>query len=298
MLHDIIGEWDVQTVDKGKESAAGRFAFVEHDGKVVVKDADPDVAGKPARVEFDGDIIRFEFLSAGSSRGNTHHNYELRLHGPDAFDGTRRRGMLAKTSVVGRRIGVAPAVVTPSPASTSLAPLPGNVAAAKAKAAEAAERASVAAAEAAAALAEAEAVAAMEQARRAAERAAAARAAVVPPEPVLRPPVAPDVLATLPAPTEPPAFVPMAPVAQAPAASGSPEKRSLGITHRLTYGDSAVLAAEVFQSVFVWGGSFAASEQRLREAGWEIASIETDETIGVDELLLRHAAMIRDSVAS
>ncbi len=311
MIGDIIGEWDVTLVEKGKETPAGRIVFASHDGKVTVRDADPDAASRPARVDVEGETIRFEFLSAGSSRGNTHHNFELRMQGPDVFAGTRRRGMLAKTFVTGQRVGVAPGVLalTSGPVQVTAGPdaAPDSLAAAKARAAEAAERASLAAAEAAAALAEAEAVAALEGARRAAERAAAARAATTR---AVRTPVAPEVLATLPAPTDPPAFVPLAPVAQAAQAEvveapdadvepspHAPGRRLLGITHRLTYGDSAVLAAEAFPGVFVWGGTFAAPEQRLREAGWEIVAVDTDEAIEVDGLLIQHAAMIRDTVS-
>jgi len=327
MNPDIIGEWAVTLVEKGKETHAGRIVFAARDGRIWVTDADPDNAGRPARVDVDGETLRFEFLSAGSSRGNAHHNFELQLQGADVFAGTRRRGMLAKTFVTGQRVASG-ALALPAGSADAGAPDTAydTLAAAKARAAEAAERASLAAAEAAAALAEAEAVAALEGARRAAERAAAARAAATPAAPV-RIPVAPEVLATLPAPTDPPAFVPLAPVqaGQAPEREvefagheaehdaghdaaheagvaspppHAPGRRLLGITHRLTHGDSAVLAAEVFPSVFVWGGTFAAPEQRLREAGWEIVAVETGETIEVDGLLIQHAAMIRDSVSS
>lgn len=222
MTHDIIGEWelsDPSKAAKGKEAALGSIVFLEQDGKVVVKSADPDVTDKPSRVEFEGDTIRFEMLSAGSSRGNSHQVYEISLHGPYAFGGTRRQGLLPKAPVTGQRIGEPAAPVpadapeTPTAAtyatadlSTSVIAMPGSVAEAKAKAAEAAERASIAAAEAAAALAEAEAAAALEAARRAAENAAAARAAIQTP------------------PTAPPAMTGQVPVAQPPVTAQVPQQ--------------------------------------------------------------------------
>lgn len=283
MISDIIGEWDVSVVDRGGEATAGRIAFLLHDGKVVVRDADPEAASRPARVEFDGETIRFELLSAASSRGNAHHNYEIRLQGGDGFTGTRRRGMLARVPISGRRV----------------------------------EQPSLGAADAAAALAEAEAdvVAALEAARRAAERAAAVRAAVPSAAASVQPAVPPVVLATLPAPTAPPASVPVAvpPVADvppaavpqapvspapvAPASAPAPGAGVLRISHRLTRGEIVVLAAEIHPQVYVWGGSYAAADPRLREAGWQIVEIDSDETTHVDETLIRHAATVRETVA-
>ena len=266
MISDIIGEWDVSVADRGGDTLVGRIAFVLHDGKVVVKDADPEVTSRPARVEFDQELIRFEFLSPGSSRGNIHHSYEIRVQGADAFTGTRRRGMLARVPVSGQRVE--------NPASAP--------------------------ADAAALLAEAEAdvVAALEAARAAAERAAAARAAVPSAPLSVLPPVAPVVLASLPAPSAPPVFVP-ALVSTAPAEpEPEPGGNRLRITHRLTRGDIVVLAAEIHPEVYVWGGSFAAADSRLREAGWQVVEVETDETTEVDEQLIRHAATVRESVVA
>ncbi len=357
MTHDIVGEWDLTEVAKGakgKDSHLGRIAFLEQGGKVVVMNADPEAADKPARVEIDGNTIRFEILSGRSGRGNTNHAYEITLRGHRAFDGTRRQGLLSKTPIIGQRVGDAPAVapveapaaVAPSYAtgdlSASLIAMPGSVAEAKAKAAEAAERAALAAAEAAAAYAEADAAAALEAARRAAENAAAARAAVhiqapipAPPAPAVQPPVMapysdgsvpPAVLANLPAPTQPaqPSAIvpPVAPMEYAPtatgafpaapvpfsptsafdaafedAAAGTPGKRQVRITHSLSREGRSTLAAELFPGVFVWGDSFVTTELRLREVGWVLTPIATDATIEVDDLLIEHAAMVRDSFA-
>lgn len=261
MIRDIIGEWDVVLPGK-EETPAGRIVFLLHDGRVVVKDADPESTSRPNRVDVDGDLIRFEFLSPGSSRGNTHHIYELRMQGADAFTGTRRRGMLARVPVSGTRVEVTP---------------------------EAAADAAMLLAEA-----EAEVVAALEAARRAAERAAAARAAVPSAEPSVQPAVAPAVLAALPAPSAPPAFVP---VAAAPVPAQAPDEGDqLRITHRLTRGEIVVFAAEIHPQVYVWGGSFAAADSRLREAGWQIVEVDTEETTAVDDQLIRHAAAVRESV--
>lgn len=288
MISDIIGEWEVTVVDRGGEAFAGRIAFLLNDDKVVVRDADPEVTARPARVEIDGETIRFELLSAGSSRGSTHHNYELRMQGADEFAGTRRRGMLARVPIIGRRVEVAP--LAEADAFSALAQ------------------------------AEAEVVAALEAARRAAERAAAARAAVPSAEASVQPTVPPVVLATLPAPTAPPASVPVAvppvvdvppapvppapvppapvaPVPVAPASAPAPGAGVLRISHRLTRGEIVVLAAEIHPQVYVWGGSYAAADPRLREAGWQIVEIDSDETTHVDETLIRHAATVRETVA-
>jgi hypothetical protein len=214
MAHDIIGEWEVSLVEKGRPVPIGGITFFERDGRLVVTDSDPDEGGAISRVEVDGETLRFEHLGGGSSRGTVRHTFEIVLRGSSAFEGTRRRGMLARTPVSGQR------VVDPLDA------IAGNLAGAKAKAAEAAERAAVAAAEAAAALAEAEAAAALEAARRAAQKAVAARAAaatqatdahasqlVVPPE----------VLAIIPAPAQPAAAdAPPAPPAAAGGLSDTP----------------------------------------------------------------------------
>jgi len=72
----------------------------------------------------------------------------------------------------------------------------------------------------------------------------------------------------------------------------------LRISHRLTRGEIVVLAAEIHPQVYVWGGSFAAADPRLREAGWQIVEIDTDETTEVDEVLIRHAATVRESVST
>lgn len=242
MPHDIIGEWDLVDTTKGRDAPLGRIAFLEQDGALVVRSADPEVTDRPARVDVDGWTLRFELLSAGSSRGNAHHAYELSMHGTEAFSGTRRRGLLPKTPITGRSVATPALDLEGSPAArqpeqlANRITIPGGVAEAKARAAEAAERASLAAAEAAAALAEAEAAAAMEAARRAAETAAAARAAVwtpmtepiaaeQPPTPLVpqqpapaqqsaaptprQDPLPPTALANLPAPATPPhAFIP------------------------------------------------------------------------------------------
>lgn len=260
MIRDIIGEWEVNLVEKGRQTSVARIEFVLTDDKVVVRDADPEAAGRPARVEFDGERIRFELLSGGSSRGSIHYVYEIRLNGDDTFDGTRRRGMLTKSPIAGQRVAL-------------VAPAPADAAAVLAKA-------------------EAEVVAALEVARRAAERAAAARAAVPTAEPTVQPSVAPVVLATLPAPTAPPAPAP-APV---PVPEDQHGKRMLRVSHRLTRGEIVVLAAEIHSQVYVWGGSYAAADPRLREAGWQIVEIDTDEVTEVDDALSRHAAAVRESV--
>ena len=305
MNRDILGTWEITLTDKGKDASAGRITFHHHDGKVVVSDADPEAAGRPARVDFDGETIRFELLSPGSSRGNTHHTYEIVVHGQDGFAGTRRRGMLARVPVTGERVLGALTDLPEVTAGDPSALLQGNLAEAKARAAEAAERAALAAAEAAAALAEAEALTALDAARRAAEKATAARAAIPsrPAAEAISPTgyqaVTPELLAELPAPTEPPAFVP---TVSAMAGSGAPSAgartRLLPITHRLTHGDRTVLAAVAFPGVFVWGGSFAAPEFRLRDAGWTVTAITSDDVLEIDESLFQHAASVRDSLVA
>lgn len=308
MNRDILGTWEITLTDKGRDASAGRITFRDHEGKLVVVDADPEVAGRPARVEVDGETVRFELLSPGSSRGSVHHSYEIVLQGPDAFAGTRRRGMLARVPVSAQRVlgalDVAPEAASGEP-STALVPISANVAEAKARAAEAAERASLAAAEAAAALAEVEAVTAMDAARRAAERATAARAAIAAEHAPAslaadaHRPVPQELLAELPAPTEPPAFVPTTVVgASAGTTSGGSRTRLLPVTHRLTHGDRTVLAAVAFPGVFVWGPSFAAPEDRLRAAGWTVTAISTDDVIEIDEPLLEHASSVRDSLVA
>ncbi|MCS0499397.1 hypothetical protein [Protaetiibacter mangrovi] len=309
MIRDILGEWDISQIDRTKKTSLGRIAFLERDGRVVVVDTDPDGAGTAARVEFDGAAIRFELLSAGSSRGNAHYTYEISLHGPYAFGGTRRRGLLAKTPITGERVGElaapapaawAPPVVAPSHAgelSSDFSGMPGSLAEAKARAAEAAERAALAAAEAEAAQAEVEAAAALENARRAAERAAAARAAVAaqapatPTHPVAVP-VTEEALAALPAPTEPPAITPGSRATAAPHAAAA-----MRVTHRLSGGGSTIMAVEVFPDVFVWGESYATTD-RLRGIGWSASPIDTDERIEVAARLLQQATLLRDSLAS
>ena len=194
MPHDIVGEWDVALGEQGRGARLGRLRFFEQDGRLLVTDADPDAGGAVSRVELAGETLRFEHLSAGSARGTTRHNFEIVMRGPSAFDGTRRRGMLARMPVTGAR------VLDPLDA------LAGNLAGAKARAAEAAERAAMAAAEAAAALAEAEAAAALDAARRAAQKAVAARAAAASQaaESAATPLVVPpEVLAIIPAPAQP-----------------------------------------------------------------------------------------------
>lgn len=79
MYSDILGEWELVMGENGKGVSGGRILFLEKDGKIVVKDADPEAEDPPARVSVEGEKLRFELLSAGSSRGNVHHNYELRL---------------------------------------------------------------------------------------------------------------------------------------------------------------------------------------------------------------------------
>ena len=289
MIRDIIGEWDLTLIEKGRETPAGRILFAERDGRVVVMDADPEAATRPARVDIDGDVMRFELLSAGSSRGSAHHFFEVRQLEADALVGTRRRGMLAKTQLTGHRVELS--ALEPADAAALLA------------------------------LAEAEVAVALEAARRAAERAAAARAAVPSAGSTMQPTVAPVVLAALPAPTAPPAqpAVTPAPVPEArpepvPEAVSEPtpeagpvptvpvlaqelNDRTLRISHRLTRGEIVVLAAEIFPDVYVWG-TFAAAGPRLREAGWALDEVATDETIHVDDALLQHAFAVGQSVAS
>lgn len=286
MIRDIIGQWDVSVVEKGKVAPVGRLDFWESDGRLLVIDMDPEAGTAPSRVDFDGAAFRFELASGGSARGTTRHTFEVILHGAEAFGGTRRRGMMARVPISAQRVGGAAGVATSS------------LAEAKAKAAEAAERAAVAAADAAAALAEVEAATAFEAARRAAETAASARAAATAAEvPLLaaasapRPPVPAEVLALLPAPAVTPAF-PAASV-QAP-----PSTRRVQVTHRLTCGDSMLLAVELLPGVFVWGESFPASEQRLREVGWTATPIASEATLEVEETQIQHAFTVHSALAS
>lgn len=175
MTHDIVGDWDVMLGEEGRGGVAGRLTFFLDGGRLLVRDADPDAAGAVSRVETTDSGLRFEHLSPGSARGTTRHTFDIVLRDRWTFAGTRRRGLLARIPILGRRV--------PGPFVDPLAGFSPDLAAAKARAAAAAERAALAAAEAEAALAEAEAAAALEAARRAAERAVAARADAVPADP-------------------------------------------------------------------------------------------------------------------
>ncbi|AYF99240.1 hypothetical protein [Protaetiibacter intestinalis] len=181
MTSDILGEWDLFLGESGRGGWAGRVEFFDNGSALAVRDADPEAQGRPARVDASGAVLRFELLSAGSSRGNAHHVYEIAFSGGDLLTGTRRRGLLTKAPFVGRRVAVAS-----GPAS-------------------------LADAEAAALAAEAEATAALEAARLAAAKVAAARAAVQSFESPDTPAAASapagvvgEVLAILPAPSAPP----------------------------------------------------------------------------------------------
>ncbi|QNO36532.1 hypothetical protein H4J02_08350 [Protaetiibacter sp. SSC-01] len=232
MIDDILGEWDLILGENGRGEWDGRIVFRLGEGRIVVADADPDASGRPSRVELAGDTVRFEMLSAGSSRGNVHHTFELTLTPDGTLRGTRRRGLLARTPLVGRRVvaetgAQAPEALGGDTHAASVPPESDALAEIRARAAAAAERARFAAAQAAAAAAEAEAAEALEFARQAAARVAAARAAVNelgrPADAAAEPrtEVPSEVLAILPAPSQPPVFAP-APGAAAPTAPVAP----------------------------------------------------------------------------
>ncbi|MFT4285479.1 MAG: hypothetical protein QM598_11660, partial [Protaetiibacter sp.] len=104
MIDDILGEWDLILGESGRGDWDGRIAFLERDGRLLVQDADPESRSTPSRVEVAGTTLRFEMLSAGSSRGNAHHTFELTPAEDGTLRGTRRRGLLARTPLVGRRV--------------------------------------------------------------------------------------------------------------------------------------------------------------------------------------------------
>lgn len=294
MIRDIIGEWDVSSVEKGKAQSVGRLSFRLAEGALQVVDTDPDAAGPLARVDVDGSTLRFELLAAGSSRGVTRHLYEISLLSSATFGGSRRRGMMARVAVTGQRVNAMPAGASGS-----------SLAEAKARAAEAAERATQAAAEAAAALAEVEAASALEAARRAAERAASARAtalgsghAALPTPASGQKAVPPEVLAILPAPTQPAAFgSPTASDATAVALTAVPAVRRVRATHLLSCGETSLLAVEVHPGVFVWGESFPATAQRLREVGWTVLPVQSDQLIAIGETQLAQATTVARAAA-
>ncbi|MFT4028419.1 MAG: hypothetical protein QM675_00955, partial [Protaetiibacter sp.] len=157
MINDILGEWDLFLGENGRGEWEGRLAFTQADGRLRVQDADPESATTPSRVEVTGGTLRFEMLSAGSSRGNAHHAFELALAEDGTLRGTRRRGLLARVPLVGRRVVPADEASTPgaSGPTQSAEPLlapdaaPDSLAAARARAVAAAERANLAAAQAA-----------------------------------------------------------------------------------------------------------------------------------------------------
>jgi hypothetical protein len=295
MIRDIIGEWEISIVERGKAQSVGRLSFRLAEGALQVVDSDPDAAGPPARVDVDGSTLRFELLAAGSSRGVTRHLYEIGLLNPGTFGGSRRRGMMARVPVTGQRVNAMPAGASG-----------GSLAEAKARAAEAAERATQAAAEAAAALAEVEAASALEAARRAAERAASARAtafgpdaptALPTPEPGRRA-VPAEVLAILPAPTQPPAFDSrVSGDATVVALTAASQVRRVRATHLLSCGDTSLLAVEVHPGVFVWGDSFPATAQRLREVGWMVVPVQSDQMIAIGETQLVQATTVARAAA-
>jgi len=174
MIDDILGEWDLILGESGRGDWDGRIAFLERDGRLLVQDADPESRSTPSRVEVTGTTLRFEMLSAGSSRGNAHHTFELTPAADGTLRGTRRRGLLARTPLVGVRAAGTDAAV-PSPGTSEESLLTAAVgsealAEVRARAAAAAEHANLAAAQAAAAAAEAEAMEAIEVAPRAAVR--------------------------------------------------------------------------------------------------------------------------------
>lgn len=227
MIDDIIGEWDLTLGENGRGEHDGRIAFLAPEGRLLVRDADPEVRLAPSRVESADGTLRFELLAAGSSRGNAHYSYELRRAEDGTLRGTKRRGLLARTPLVATRVAAAVTVGTTE--ATPLSPVAADpLAEVRARAAAAAERANLAAAQAAAAAAEADAAEAFEAARQAAARVAAARAAVqqfgpgtaqpgAAPQASPRTEVPSEVLAVLPAPSQAPVFAP-AP-APAPAAA-------------------------------------------------------------------------------
>ncbi|RQP10558.1 MAG: hypothetical protein EAS51_08670, partial [Microbacteriaceae bacterium] len=140
MAHAIVGEWELFK-GEGGGAPLERIEFLEEDGRLRVRYADADTPQPWARVDETGDALRFEILSAGSSRGNAHYSYELTLTGPAGVAGTRRRGLLAKVPVTGRRIAAAPAAGPDAAVALQGGPVPASLAEAKARAAEAAERA-------------------------------------------------------------------------------------------------------------------------------------------------------------
>ncbi|WP_166867672.1 hypothetical protein [Salinibacterium sp. ZJ70] len=295
MIRDIIGEWDVSIVEKGTAQSVGRLSFRLAEGVLRVVATDPDAAGPAARVDVDGSTLRFELLAAGSSRGVTRHVYEVSLLSPSTFGGSRRRGMMARVPVTGQRVNAMPGGAFGS-----------SLAEAKARAAEAAERATQAAAEAAAALAEVEAASALEAARRAAEKAASARAAalgsetpaVLPTPPSGRRAVPPEVLAILPAPTQPAAFGSrVSSDATVVALTTASSVRRVRATHLLSCGETSLLAVEVHPGVFVWGESFPATAQRLREVGWTVVPVQSDQLIAIGETQLAQASTVARAVA-